>query len=69
MIICTMRDPEQETKTYILVFLGFGPFSGQSGAQEPAQRPRLQKSYLNQRKSIREIDPKAPHNLKSKIWP
>ncbi len=40
---------------------------GQSWAQEPAQRPRLEKRYMNQRKLTREIDPEAPinSNLKS----
>ncbi len=33
---------------------------GQSWAQERAQRPRLEKRYINQRKLTREIDSKAP---------
>ncbi len=53
---------EQEAKTYILVFLSFWPVSGQSWAEEPAQRPRPEKRYMNQRKLNREIDSKAPNN-------
>ncbi len=40
-------DSEQETKIYILVVLGFWPVFGQSWAQEPAQRPRLEQRYIN----------------------
>jgi hypothetical protein len=58
----TYLDSEQETKIYILVVLGFGPVFGQTWAQEPAQRPRLEKRYINQRKLAREIDSKAPRN-------
>ena len=45
--------------SYILVFLGFGPVFGQSWAQERAQRHRLEKCYINQRKRTREIDSKT----------
>ncbi len=38
---------------------GFGPVFGQSWAQEPAKRPRLEKRYINQRTLAREIDSKA----------
>ncbi len=57
------------TKIYSLVVLGFGPVFGQTWAQENAQRPRLEKRYINQRKIEREIDSKAPRKLKYKIWP
>ena len=46
-------------KEYISVFLGFWPVFGQSWAQEPAQRPRLEKCCINQRKLTREIDSKT----------
>ncbi len=49
-----------ETKMCILVFLCVGPVFGQSWAQKPAQRPRLEKRYINQRELSREIDSKAP---------
>jgi hypothetical protein len=42
-------DSAQETKQYILVFLVSLQVFGQSWAQEPAQRPRLEKRYTNQR--------------------
>ncbi len=49
--------------TYIYIyiyisFIGFGRMFGQSWAQERAQRPRLKKRYINQRKLSREIDSK-----------
>ncbi len=43
----------------MLVVLGFWPVFGQSWAQEPAQRPRLEKRNINQRKLTREIDSKG----------
>ncbi len=58
----TYLDSAQEAKIYMLVFLGFRPIVGQSWAQEPAQRPRLEKRSINQRKVTREIDYKAPQN-------
>ena len=61
-------DSEEETKLYILVFLDFGPDFGQSWARERAQRPRLEKCYINQRKLARETESKTP-KLKSKIRP
>jgi hypothetical protein len=65
----TYLDSEQQTKIYILVLLCFWPLFGQSWPQERAQRPRLEKRYIHQRKLARGIDPKAPRKLKSKIWP
>ncbi len=44
---------------HFFVFLGFWSVFGQSWAQVPAQRPRLEKCYINQRKLTREIDSKA----------
>ncbi len=41
---------------------------GQSWAQERAQRLRLEKRCMNQRKLAREIDSKAPGYLKA-VWP
>ena len=55
----TYLDSEQDTKIYILVFRCFWSVFGQSWAQEPAQRPRLEKRCINQRKLAREIDSKA----------
>ncbi len=62
-------DSQQETKTYILLFRCFWFVFGESWAQECAQRPRLEKPYINQQKLSRNIDSKAPRQLKSKIWP
>ncbi len=45
---------------YILFFRGFRSVFGQSWAQERAQRPRLDKCYINQRKLAREIDSEDP---------
>ncbi len=44
----------------MIVFLGFWSVFGQTWAQERAQRPRLEKRYINHRKSAREIDAKTP---------
>ncbi len=52
----------QESKIYILVFLGFGQVFGQSWAQQRAQRPRLEKGYMYHRTLTREIDSNAPRN-------
>ncbi len=41
------------------MFFVFGPVFGQSWAQECAQRPRLEKRYINQRYWTREIDYKV----------
>ena len=57
---------------YIIIYtyyFYFWPIFGQSWAQERAQRPRLEKRYINQRRLAREIDSKAPNKLKSKMWP
>ncbi len=63
-------DSEQETKLYSFnYFLGFWTVFGQSWAQQRAQRPRLEKRYMDQRGLVREIDSKAPRKLKSHIWP
>ena len=59
-VVSAYLDSEQETKIYILIFLGFGGIFGHSWAQEPAQRPRLEKHDIDQRKLTREIDSKAP---------
>ncbi len=40
----------------MLLFVGFGPISGQSWARDRYQRPRLEKWYINQRKLSRETD-------------
>ena len=49
---------------YILVVLGFWSVFGQSWAREPAQRPRLEKRYINQRKLAQEIASRALQ----KVW-
>ncbi len=59
----TYWDAEQEAKIYIYIYIciykyiiGFlcvRPIIGQTWAQERAQRPRLEKRYINQRKSTR----------------
>ena len=54
VILNSYLDSKQETKMYILFFPCFWPVSGQSWAQEPAQRPRFEKRYINQRKLPRE---------------
>jgi hypothetical protein len=40
---------------------------GQSWAQEPAQRPPLEKRYMKQRKLARDIDSKAPRKKKQSL--
>ena len=54
----------QNRKLVLLVFRGFWPVFGQSWAQEPAQRPQLEKRYINQRKLARGIDSKAQKKTK-----
>ena len=48
----------------MLVCVGFRSIFGQSWAQEPAQWPRPEKRYINQRKLSREIDSRALQ----KVW-
>jgi hypothetical protein len=55
-------DSEQENQIYISFFIGFWPVFGQSGPQERAQRPRLEKHYINQRTLARGINSEAPKN-------
>ncbi len=57
-----------ENRIYILVFHGFRLVFGQSWDQELAQRPRLEKRYINQRTLAREIDSKAPRLKIVYIW-
>ncbi len=47
---------------YFIVILGLPPVFAQSWAQERAQRPRLEKRYINQRKLARGVDSRASHN-------
>ncbi len=68
-LVSSYLDSEQEAKIYVGVVLCCLPIFGQSGAQERAQRPRLEKRYINQTKLAREIDSMAPRKVKFKIWP
>ncbi len=51
------------------VFSVFGRFSAKVGPRRVPNGPGLEKRHRKQRTLAREIDSKAPRNLKSKFWP
>jgi hypothetical protein len=47
--------PRGQVSWFLVSFLSFWSVFGQSWAREPAQRPRLEKIYINQRKLAPEV--------------